>query len=900
MTNFDSGLGIQGFNTGSGPFYPAETAEEYVPTIENEEDKSYTLRSAKNNGLWICVLDYNDDHNILGVASSLETSSVFQFFEIHTPIASDPEEGFYYIRTYSQSLYDISEPYIAENGGTMKLIAGSSLENASLGAIWKITKPDLSNNSAYNQWANGTAFHIQNVSSNKYWTEGKNAPLGTTARYYNILYDAEKESYTFSGFGLDNNPLETAIGNKACVYPTSATAFGRANDQEDKMYFRLEALPTRSVTYIYQNSEGEPLMTETNNSALIGVPSNIQGTTFDFYRATSYVPDIIGKDTEEVIVTLTEELPLKFNTYYRMQLRPGDTSSNKNYDMMYDRGSDITFNPKATGNDEPISTRNSTDAEAFSLERLWYFEQVGTTYPPQVILHNVAVGESRGVTATAPTQTNTNTKCTFTQTPTTFRVVKNSTTGGAGFSLQHPDNSNCHLNDINGRLGIWNEGRSQNDKGSLFALTEVTFEEVMDGINKLGADYHYGEPNSDILGAYFKLDETKKDAANEKAKNESLSFEDIQALLTPTFAGSVDINKYYTITFLREENGAMTMAGYADAEGKIQNFDYTNTEGYEAPRFVKMQTKAASNVSQLWQFVPTTNGYNVKNLNSSYFLGTPDEIQNYTCVTREAQHGIVVAPEARAAHNAGDEINGITWVLGYNNNGQKYIHAHDTDHTNLCWSNLPGGFGETGGNVVEIRSVESVPVTIGATGWATLCLPFDVTIPEGVTVYTAESATETYVTLAELSGTIPANTGVLISVQAETNTLDPYYFTITPNATTATENNNLLTGVTLCRRGYETGSHYGLMNSGGGAVLAKNGTANVPANKAILSAEKVPYTTAGALRLGLPGSVTGIDSAATATESTDNVVFYDLNGQRVLRPTTGIYVTGDGRKVFVK
>ena len=75
----------------------------------------------------------------------------------------------------------------------------------------------------------------------------------------------------------------------------------------------------------------------------------------------------------------------------------------------------------------------------------------------------------------------------------------------------------------------------------------------------------------------------------------------------------------------------------------------------------------------------------------------------------------------------------------------------------------------------------------------------------------------------------------------------------------------------------------------------------VPANKAFLPAANITSGSSQAQMLSfyIGGTVTGIN-AATADAQNGNDVYYDLNGRRVLYPAHGIYVTGNGKKVFIK
>ena len=54
-------------------------------------------------------------------------------------------------------------------------------------------------------------------------------------------------------------------------------------------------------------------------------------------------------------------------------------------------------------------------------------------------------------------------------------------------------------------------------------------------------------------------------------------------------------------------------------------------------------------------------------------------------------------------------------------------------------------------------------------------------------------------------------------------------------------------------------------------------------------------------KLGLNfGEVTEISNAVTAQPALKDEILYDLRGHRVVYPTHGIYVTGSGRKIFIK
>ena len=78
------------------------------------------------------------------------------------------------------------------------------------------------------------------------------------------------------------------------------------------------------------------------------------------------------------------------------------------------------------------------------------------------------------------------------------------------------------------------------------------------------------------------------------------------------------------------------------------------------------------------------------------------------------------------------------------------------------------------------------------------------------------------------------------------------------------------------------------------------GTDNTPR---VIAANKAYYVstqaTGEALSLSFGGPAVGIDQIATPGAEKAQT-YYDLQGRRVLYPSNGIYVTGDGQKVFIK
>lgn len=182
-------------------------------------------------------------------------------------------------------------------------------------------------------------------------------------------------------------------------------------------------------------------------------------------------------------------------------------------------------------------------------------------------------------------------------------------------------------------------------------------------------------------------------------------------------------------------------------------------------------------------------------------------------------------------------------------------------------------------------------VTIGDTGFASLSLPFAVSIPSGVTAYTGEVGA-TSVTLTKIvDGVIPANTGVIVAGDAGS-----YTFSETT-----------LSGLATSALGYSAGegvdvstssdNYYVLSKQGSVAAFTKVTNSNyqvIPANKAYV---RVSVSSARVLDIDINSNdATGINTIENIAKSD---VYYNLKGQLIANPSNGLYVV-NGKKVIIK
>lgn len=455
-------------------------------------------------------------------------------------------------------------------------------------------------------------------------------------------------------------------------------------------------------------------------------------------------------------------------------------------------------------------------------------------------------------------------------------------------------NSSC-IDDQNGGIGFWTPSQSDNQGTTwIFEKTEKPTTDYTTQIQAVFKEDKLGSDNSYVGYINENQKVIIKTKYEEALKNPTIqSYETFKRTIEQN-STAFEANAYYLI-----ENQNTINKKYPSTQHMHSKTDGVFGTEDNNDRNIRRTTANDPLLPRLWKVEKQGNGtYKFRSANTG-------------CVWSSfVAEGIDMPIDKKAGGQY--SIEALPWnaktegVASYNTkfyikiNGQT-MNAFSGDAEDLLKKYNQA---DDAGGFWSFKKVTEVPVTIGEAQWASVCMPFAVTLPEGVKAYKATACQGNTMTLTEITGTIPAGTGFLLTGDAK-----DYMLTIaTDEQVTANVSDNLLKGATAKRLGFSEGETFALGKSSNGAVFKKNGLKDanknnkgyVPANKAyILSTDLNPAAQAAAmLQFNFGDNTTGIDGVEVDNEK--ETIYYDLNGRRVLYPTQGVYVTNTGKKVFIR
>lgn len=245
-------------------------------------------------------------------------------------------------------------------------------------------------------------------------------------------------------------------------------------------------------------------------------------------------------------------------------------------------------------------------------------------------------------------------------------------------------------------------------------------------------------------------------------------------------------------------------------------------------------------------------------------------------------------------HSTGNYVNnnsgrGWEWeMIRFDLNEKKTVtitYSAETD-AQFAWANIC--------DASLLASQIDVPITINEGKTATTIgseYALDFTDAEGIEAYTVSEINGSYAKMEQVTGAVPANTGLVITGKPGT-----YYAKVTQEAATLAGTNYLEAVTTETKYPSDASNTYyvyGALKGVEGFYRAAGYT--VPAGKAVLKVPVSQYPAKAAIYLN--GGATGV-AEVEAGADTDSEPIYNVCGQRISK-AKGLVIKG-GKKYFVK
>ena len=695
------------------------------------------------------------------------------------------------------------------------------------------------------------------------WTSfALGSPSSDTGGDYFHAVTGKSETYYESRFGdaKTTTPDNIYLNKRPNLTPSRLGAWndaGALGDDGSRLIFE-EYVPPVEVTFNYDGGTG---YTATRTASVLEgtTLTNANVPAVDYYTNFNITTSnkTVSSTNKTFTVSCTPHFPFQEGKVYKMY------GYNK---------SDNCFTYNDDTNKRATYEGNKTEVNSKSY---WTFEHISGT-ENQFYVYNLGAKMYLALTndrAYANFVTESGTISNYSR---VIRITPNSN----GFNLQHETGNACcgtHMGGVvtteSNSMGTWANSLSPSNDASRVFIYEINDELTTLANNPVTTGEYVGETTLP------RLTTTAAAAGSNPTKENVLAC--IDAMENPQLSEYLTAGKCYRLfAETTEGNQALTLNGATEAYVSAHNFTL-------APGTVCAVAESgiaqADYISSIYRLADGVSGLTISNVNAGAAWAAPsgtDALQGTTGAAAEYQFGVV----SGKGNNSYWNIKTATGALSL-------------DGTDL--KDTPGSPA-----VVRLKEVTSIPVTIKPTLWTSLCFPVDVVVPANLKAYKAGSTQGTTINLDELTaGTrIPAGTGFLALADADAYTDGAYTFDIaTGTEPAANLTDNQFTGANVKRSGMADVEYFALATKNHVTGFYKVTTGTVPANKAYLLGEKLNQG-AGANMLQFAfgeGTETGIANV-NAENSGKAETYYDLNGRLVVYPTSGVYVTGNGRKVFVK
>ena len=449
-------------------------------------------------------------------------------------------------------------------------------------------------------------------------------------------------------------------------------------------------------------------------------------------------------------------------------------------------------------------------------------------------------------------------------------------------------------------LSAWKDVLSHNDPGSTFTPTSV--EDILTigsaAFGKTTPERSYTEDGVLKKGCY--------DAAAKASVSAATTFAEMETRVNAAAANvSPEEGAYYLIRNVNKGGYGTETENYkkylttaeitCDTNGDVQ----ASVNGQPIVLGIKRLGGNSAFVPRLWKFEKTEDGkYNLLNANTNSYVNVASMLTKDNQEQKDAYEIYTTEYAFGAGYNATNDNTTMFVMSSSKSTGYKFLNAENGYNQDKFEGVATWYDNKDAGNYWQFIKVTEVPLTIAANDYTTLCLPFNVKLPENsaVKAYYASAAAGDVLKLTEITGIIPANEGVILQNTNKSEAAN-INLTITPEETT-TLTGNQLRGVTAKREGYTPKQNYVLAIGNKGIGFYKANFTAIPANKAYLPSENITNAQGVMMAFSFGNEVTGIDNVNTAAPAAKK--YYDLQGRRVLYPAKGIFVTEDGQKVLFK
>lgn len=448
-----------------------------------------------------------------------------------------------------------------------------------------------------------------------------------------------------------------------------------------------------------------------------------------------------------------------------------------------------------------------------------------------------------------------------------------------GFNLQHETGYACcskHMSDRGegNRMGSWGTGEAAliNPDCRIFVI-DIT-SELTDLVSDPVAEGEYvGSGTSPFLLTTASTASDDPTVANVEAC--------MDAYMNPQLRHYANAGKYYQILFTATTGDKILT--HKNATAPYSNGSFGDAENTAVAAVAIAEASTTDYIASLYQLIPGSNGVRVRAVNLGQSWGDASSTGPATTTGEGTEYVTAVVAEK-------DDNSYWNFKVGDNN----YL-AYNNDKTSITTSPSP--------NEARVKAVTTIPVTIKSTLWTSLCLPVDVIMPDHVVAYKGSISREGRIELTEIPKgvKIPAGQGFLALADKSTYSDGKYLFPIaTGEEANADMSGNCFSGAKIKCTGMTDVTYYALATKNQKTGFYKVASGTVPANKAYILGSAVPSANnTNMLQLTMVGE------GETTSISHNNLLnnqgrLFDLKGQQVVYPSRGVYVTEDGKKIFIK